>query len=155
MLGVHPGNRVHSWYNTAMRLLAFILSSTMLTAAPIPREIRQGDAMDGKWKVVRLHFDGRLTPSQDDSIWTFDNKQLEIRLPNGNVIQKRTLVHRKDVNPQAYDYKNDNGYLRHAMVDIQGDKMTVTLPFNDALDFPVEMKPMAAHYHYELVRVKE
>ncbi len=140
-------------------LVLTVLLAAPIWAAPVPREVRNGPALEGTWEVVTMHSNGVGMEMYQGARWKIGKETIDIEYPEALRARQPSVsnkIHRVDgtTRPRQLDYTNYQGMDRKAVFEIQGDKLTICIPV-DTTDRPKELKADTSNLFYTFKRIKE
>ena len=136
---------------TCALLIAFALP---LNAAPVPKEVRAGDAarLLGEWHLTEAKY-GEADYAAIGTKWTFgaDGKALRDR-PNEGL---GTAAYKIDPSAAAktFDWETGEGTLFHGVYELDGDAFKVVLVLGTE-ERPAACRPIEGGYHFTFRRAK-
>ena len=138
-------------------LIVTLLLTPFASAAPVPKEVKKGVALEGTWEVVEFQMLGQVTNAYSGARWKIgkDSMDIEYTATSGlaPVSNKRNATD-TTTTPNSMDYTNYLVQDRKAIFEIDGDKLTLCIP-TDPPDRPKEFKANGTNLFYIFKRVKE
>ena len=138
-------------------LLTLACTGVSVLAAPVPKELRKSDKLEGQWELVSLEARGRVvTPLKQRWRIEADKITIEGNLPNAALRPRPPLAIKVDAaaSPRALDY-NVGPAQRPAIYEVDGDTLKILMNVTVADERPKEMKPDDKTVLYVFQRVKE
>ena len=144
-----------------MMRLALLLSAlgSASLAAPVPKELKNSNRLEGTWEVVEFRMNGQETEIYKGARWKIGQEAIDIEYPEAirarypSVSNKINGVDRS-ASPKCLDYTNYLGQDRKAIYDIVGDKMILSIP-TETPDRPKVFQADETNLFYTFKRVKE
>lgn len=138
-------------------LIVTLLLMPFAFAAPVPKEVKNGIALEGTWEVVEFQMLGQATNAYRGALWKISKDSMDIEYTAASgltpVTNKRKAID-TTTTPKCLDYTNYMGQDRKAIFEIDGDKLTLCIP-TDPPDRPKELKADETNLFYIFKRVKE
>jgi uncharacterized protein (TIGR03067 family) len=138
-------------------LIVTLLLTSFAFAAPVPKEVKNGVALEGTWEVVEFQMLGQATNAYNGALWKIGKESMDIEYTATSgltpVTNKRKAID-TTTTPKSLDYTNYMGQDRKAIFEIDGDKLTLCIP-TDPPDRPKELKANETNLFYIFKRVKE
>ena len=133
--------------------LTLLLATSVLSAAPVPKELKNSDKIQGTWKVESLVNFGK--PSTENLYWTIDAEGNLSRHPdpdNPANNMPRLVVLKQDRETKSLDYvSGQTTYL--GLYRLQGDTLEFCLARQGA-ERPTAIEATPNNYFWTLKRVK-
>lgn len=138
-----------------MRLFAAMLlacSASASRAAPVPKELKKDEKIQGTWKVESLVNLGR--PSTENLFWTIDadgglSRHTDLAAPGDG---PRSVVLKQDRATKALDYVSGN-LTYFGLYRLNGDTLEFCLA-NQGQERPAAIEAKPTNYLWTLKRVK-
>ncbi len=137
-------------------LSVLLLCALSASAAPVPKETKASDKLDGVWEMTSMEVRG--TPAAvADVRWSIDGDKVTVRSPAFGSSPLGPVGIRVDADalPKAIDYNlSGRGGARPGIYEIAGDTLRVLVSVRGG-DRPKAMKSDESTVFYTFKRVKE
>ena len=136
-----------------------LLSSAFASAAPVPKELKNSNKLEGTWEVVEFRMNGQETEVYKGALWKIGKESIDIEYPEAIRARYPSVSNKingvdKSASPKCLDYTNYLGQDRKAIYDIVGDKMILSIP-TETPERPKVFQADETNLYYTFKRVKE
>lgn len=136
-------------------IFCFVVLPT-LSAAPVPKEVKKGVALEGSWEVQEFQMQGRPNDSFNGAIWKISKDSINIEHPAATGMAAMcNKINSVEITATSknLDYTNSTGIDRKCIFEIDGDSMMLCIPLTS--ERPEQLKPAQDNLFYKFKRVKE
>ena len=137
-------------------ILYLVLVAIAAIAAPVPKEVKRGVALEGSWEVVELHMQGQAIDTYNGAVWNITKELIKIDHPDSTgmpALSNKIISVEITATSKNLDYTNSQGIVRKCIFEIDGDSITLCIPLTT--DRPEELKAGQNNLLYKFKRVKE
>ncbi len=135
-----------------------VLSVSTLSAAPVPKtKASDGDAIQGKWKVVEVQHHGAAVPGYETAVATFDKETMTVH-GGPTMKSEEVLTSKLDPEMKRIDLTPSNGKTAEGVYALDGDTLLIAVGMGEAGapgERPKEAKSGPGIAYLKLVRIKE
>ncbi len=137
----------------ALGLLLF--ASLPASAAPVPKELRAGDAnrIAGVWKLTTAKYGLEDFESAVGTKWTLGSDGAALRDRPNEGIGKATFKLDPRAGVKAFEWNTEEGNIFHGVYELDGDRFKVLLTIK-AGERPTVCRPTEGMYCFEFRRAK-
>lgn len=137
-------------------LIVTLLLTPIAFAAPVPKEVKRGIALEGSWEVQEFQMQGRPNDSFNGAIWKISKDSINIEHPAATGMAAMcNKINSVEITATSknLDYTNSTGIDRKCIFEIDGDSMMLCIPLTS--ERPEQLKPAQDNLFYKFKRVKE
>ncbi len=140
-------------------LVSILFSASLAGAAPVPKELKNSNQLEGTWEVVEFRMNGQETEVYKGARWKIGKESIDIEYPEAIRARYPSVSNKingidTSASPKCLDYTNYLGQDRKAIYDIVGDKMILSIP-TETPDRPKVFQADETNLYYTFKRVKE
>ena len=140
-------------------IVTILLSASLAGAAPVPKELKNANQLEGTWEVVEFRMNGQETEAYKGARWKIGKESIDIEYPEAIRARYPSVSNKingvdKSASPKCLDYTNYLGQDRKAIYDIVGDKMILSIPTEPPAR-PKVFQADETNLYYTFKRVKE
>ena len=138
--------------------VALLLATTAGLAAPVPKEVRKCDSLNGVWEVTSIEIFGRPGAIPMKQRWKIENNAITVEqsVPNAaaRFLPPIAIKVNGAAKPPSLDYNTGAAMPRAAIYEVDGDTLKIMMNMRGA-ERPKDMKPDDSSVLYVFKRVKE
>ncbi len=140
-------------------IVLILLSAPIAAAAPVPKELKNSNQLEGIWEVVEFRMNGQETEVYKGARWKIGKEAIDIEYPEAIRARYPSVSNKingvdPSASPKCLDYTNYLGQDRKAIYEIAGDKMILSIP-TETPDRPKVFQADETNLYYTFKRVKE